>query len=82
MLAGWLGEKLEAPRLRGLVDQKDVKHRAKVQSGLWPVQRCKGQRKSYIYGSQVSADRVSGTGVLVRVRVRALNLYLMLNTRT
>jgi hypothetical protein len=27
-------------------------------------------------------DRLSGTGLLVRVRVRALNLYLVLNTRT
>ena len=33
-----------------------------------------------IFGSQVSADRVSGTGCQVRVRVRVLNLYLVLNT--
>ena len=30
----------------------------------------------YIFGSQVSADRVSGTGYQVQVRVRVLNLNL------
>jgi len=34
----------------------------------------------YIFGSQVSADRVSGTGLQVQVRVRVLNLHLTLNT--
>jgi hypothetical protein len=37
---------------------------------------------TYIFRSQVSADRASGTGYQVRVRVRGLNLYIVLNTRT
>ncbi len=32
------------------------------------------------FRSRVSGDRVSGTGLQVRVRVRVLNLYLVLNT--
>ena len=45
-----------------------------------PVQKCKSGRQRYISRSQVSAVLVSGTGLLVRVRVRVLNLYLNLNT--
>ena len=37
---------------------------------------------AYIFRSRVSGDRVSGTGLLVRVRVRVLNLHLVPNTRT
>ena len=41
-----------------------------------------GWREENIFGSRVSGDRASGTGYQVRVRVRVLNLYLMLNIRT
>ena len=40
--------------------------------------------REHIFGSRVSGDRESGTGLQVRlrVRVRVLNLYLVPNTRT
>ena len=41
------------------------------------MQRCKSERQRDIFGSQVSA-----VGYQVRVRVRVLNLYLVLNSRT
>jgi len=38
------------------------------------------EARKNIFGSQVSVDRISGSGLLVRVRARVLNLYLVLNT--
>ena len=39
-----------------------------------------GWREENIFGSRVSGDRASGTGYQVRVRVRVLNLHLVLKT--
>ena len=56
------------------------------------MQRCKSECASIEYGvlsigeTQIRvsglSNREPGTGYQVRVRVRVLNLYLMLNTRT
>ena len=37
-------------------------------------------RQKHIFGSQVSVDQEPGAGLQVRVRMRVLNLYQVLNT--